>query len=160
MSRRQIASITFALFTAFSPMTPLPALARLDRKSISSPLPLSALWPAGGDPMIGLTGPVNVCYATPNSGGTVFGSPDSAAIRQALGAASLGDIVKVAGYCAGLASQGDTNQLALITQTLTLAGGYTRRTGRALTRLPSRPRLTASMPGGLYWSTPLQPFRT
>lgn len=67
----------------------------------------------------------NACFATPDAGTTVYSSTNGAALRQALGAASLGGTVKVAGFCAGVASQGGSNQVALITQTLTVAGGYT-----------------------------------
>jgi uncharacterized repeat protein (TIGR01451 family) len=58
-------------------------------------------------------------------GMTDFSSADAQAVRDALAASSAGSVVKIAGYCAGVVNQGGSNQVALITQTLTLAGGYT-----------------------------------
>ena len=65
------------------------------------------------------------CYASHDNGTTVFNSADAQAVRTALAAASPGSTVKVAGYCSGTQTQGGTTQTALITQTITLAGGYT-----------------------------------
>ena len=56
---------------------------------------------------------------------TDFASVDASAVRQALAAVAANGTVKVAGYCAGVASQGGAAQVALITKTITLAGGYT-----------------------------------
>ncbi len=64
------------------------------------------------------------CFATID-GTTVYSSTDASAVRLALGSASPGGVVKIAGYCAGVFNEDSTNQVALITQTLTLAGGYT-----------------------------------
>ncbi|MBI1293414.1 PKD domain-containing protein [bacterium] len=66
-----------------------------------------------------------ICFATHDNGSTIFRSADSLAVRDAVAAASAGGMVKIAGYCAGTVNAGGTTQLALITKTLTLAGGYT-----------------------------------
>ncbi len=66
-----------------------------------------------------------VCFATPDNGTTVFSSTDASAVRSALGTASANAVVKLAGYCAGVVTEDGTAQVALITQTLTLRGGYT-----------------------------------
>ena len=65
------------------------------------------------------------CTATPNDGAPVYTSNDAAAVRAAIAAAIPGATVKIAGYCAGAITEGATTQVALITRTLTLAGGYT-----------------------------------
>jgi predicted outer membrane repeat protein len=67
----------------------------------------------------------HTCYATPDSGTTVFGSANAQAVRNALGAVVPNGTVKVAGYCPGVAAQGGTSQTALITKLVTLSGGYT-----------------------------------
>lgn len=78
----------------------------------------------GAEPLVpqGGSGP---CFATPDSGTTVFSSADAQAVRDALAAAAANGTVKVAGYCAGAQAQGGTTQVAWISQTITLAGGYT-----------------------------------
>jgi hypothetical protein len=66
------------------------------------------------------------CYAEYTGDNiTDFSSPDASAVRNALAAASAGSTVKVAGYCPGVTTQSGSTQVALITQSLTLAGGYT-----------------------------------
>ncbi len=65
------------------------------------------------------------CFATPDDGGTVFSSNTAQAVRTAVTAASAGGVVKIAGYCAGAVLDSGTTQVALITKTLTVAGGYT-----------------------------------
>ena len=66
------------------------------------------------------------CFARDDSAtGTLYFSADSAALRQAVAAAVPNDIVRLAGTCAGVAAQGGTSQTAVITQALTLIGGYT-----------------------------------
>ena len=65
------------------------------------------------------------CFATPNDGALVYTSTTASAVRDAVAAAGSGGTVKIAGYCAGAVNQLGTNQVAVITQTLTLAGGYT-----------------------------------
>ncbi len=65
------------------------------------------------------------CFATHDDGSTVFSSEDAQAVRDALAAVSSGGTVKVAGYCAGVQTQQGSTQVALITKTLTVAGGYT-----------------------------------
>ena len=68
---------------------------------------------------------VGLCFATPDDGGTVFSNVDARVLRRAVGAAAPNSTVKIAGTCAGVATQSGTAQVVLITQTLTLAGGYT-----------------------------------
>ena len=67
------------------------------------------------------------CFATANSGATVHLSPDSMAVRSAIADAVTlpSREVRVAGTCEGVTTNSGTTQLALITQTLTLRGGYT-----------------------------------
>ena len=65
------------------------------------------------------------CSATTDNGGTVFSSADAGAVRAAIAAASPGGTVKIAGYCAGAVLNGSTTQVAIITKTLSLEGGYT-----------------------------------
>ncbi|RMG65781.1 MAG: hypothetical protein D6709_01580 [Chloroflexi bacterium] len=60
------------------------------------------------------------CFATID-GTTVYSSPDAQAVRDAVGAAAPGDVVKVAGVCAGVSGA----QVVAIGQPLTLRGGYT-----------------------------------
>ncbi len=54
-------------------------------------------------------------------------SADAQAVRDALSTASAGGggTVKVSGYCAGAVLQDGTAQVVFITQTITIAGGYT-----------------------------------
>ena len=52
-------------------------------------------------------------------------STDASAVRNALNTVSTGGTVKVAGYCAGAITQNSTSQVALISKTVTLSGGYT-----------------------------------
>lgn len=63
--------------------------------------------------------------ATLDDGLTVLASADAAALRAALASAPMGSIVKVSGTCAGVAFQNGSTQVAIISQTLTLAGGFT-----------------------------------
>jgi uncharacterized repeat protein (TIGR01451 family) len=65
------------------------------------------------------------CYATPNSGTTVFASSDAHAVQLAVDAASPGGTVKVAGTCVGVELVALTLQSTYISKTLTLRGGYT-----------------------------------
>jgi len=68
------------------------------------------------------------CYATHNNGITVFSSTNASAVQQAASAASVGDTVKVAGYCAGVQNILGTNQTVNITKSITMQGGYTHTT--------------------------------
>jgi hypothetical protein len=56
---------------------------------------------------------------------TDFSSPDASAVRNAISAATPSSTIKIAGYCPGVSTQDGSTQVALITQSLTLAGGYT-----------------------------------
>jgi hypothetical protein len=56
---------------------------------------------------------------------TDFASGDASAVRAAIAAAAPNGVVKIAGTCAGVVTENGTTQVALITQTLTLRGGYT-----------------------------------
>ena len=68
--------------------------------------------------------PAGPCYATHDSGTTVFDSPDAGAIQQAVDAAPLGGIVKTAGKCVGVEQRGGITQTVYISKSLTLKGGY------------------------------------
>jgi hypothetical protein len=61
------------------------------------------------------------CFATPDDGNTVYSGTTAQAVREAVAAALPGGVVKIAGYCAGV----NAGQVVALTQTLTLAGGYT-----------------------------------
>jgi hypothetical protein len=56
---------------------------------------------------------------------TEYFSADATAVQQAIDAASPGDLVKVAGTCAGVQVRSGTTQPAIITKVLTVQGGYT-----------------------------------
>ncbi|MEM7031518.1 MAG: FG-GAP-like repeat-containing protein [Chloroflexota bacterium] len=62
------------------------------------------------------------CYATPDNGTTVFSNTTALAVREAVLAASPGDTVRVAGYCAGVDG---FDRVVAIDKALTLSGGYT-----------------------------------
>ena len=91
--------------------------------------------------------PGDVCFATID-GITVYSNTDAKPVRDALAAASAGNTVKVAGYCAGAVSQSGTTQVALITKTLTLAGGYTNTLGGWDTAYPITQPTTLDAQGG------------
>ena len=65
-----------------------------------------------------------ICYATRDSGATLYSSLDAQAVRGAITAADPGDTVKIGGTCAGAVLQSSTTQVALIDKALTLSGGY------------------------------------
>ncbi len=62
----------------------------------------------------------NACSATLDAS-TVYSSADAQALRDAVAAAGPGDVVRVAGVCAGVSGA----QVVAIGQPLTLRGGYT-----------------------------------
>jgi hypothetical protein len=64
------------------------------------------------------------CFASPNNGVKVFSSVDAQALRDALGAVAPGGTVKVAGTCAGAVLEWPEIQVALITQSVSLIGGF------------------------------------
>ncbi len=64
------------------------------------------------------------CYATYDGGNSVFSSSDAHALQQAVDAAAPGDIVRVAGTCAGVTSRVGTTQTLYISKTVTISGGY------------------------------------
>ncbi len=68
---------------------------------------------------------VPTCFAQVNSISTTFSSSDAQAVQQAVDAASNGDLVKVAGYCAGVSTRAGLTQTVYISKPLTLQGGYT-----------------------------------
>src|SRR5512135_676868 len=80
----------------------------------------SILFSAGHSPNAGET-----CFATPDDGTTVFSSTTASAVQQAVDAAGPGDIVKAAGYCAGVHEIAHAFQTVHIPKPLTLRGGYT-----------------------------------
>jgi len=70
-------------------------------------------------------GDPNTCFSNYTGGASAdFSSSDAQAVRSAIAAASSGGTVKLAGTCAGAVPQAGTNQVALITKTLLVQGGY------------------------------------
>ncbi len=66
------------------------------------------------------------CFAEVNGDTTTdFATDNADALRWAIAAVSTGGTVKVAGTCAGTASEGGSVQVALINKAITLTGGYT-----------------------------------
>jgi hypothetical protein len=60
-------------------------------------LPATVTWAGGlAAPLAG-----EVCFATPNTGVTVYSSTTAQAVRDAAAATTAGGTVKAAGYCAG-----------------------------------------------------------
>ena len=64
------------------------------------------------------------CYATHNNGTTVFESADASAVQDAVDAAFIGDVVKVAGTCQGVGTRDGLNLTVYISKGLTLQGGH------------------------------------
>ncbi len=65
------------------------------------------------------------CFAQVNSTSATFSSANAQAVQQAVDAAPNGDLVKVAGYCAGINSRTGLTQTVYLSKPLTLRGGYT-----------------------------------
>ena len=59
------------------------------------------------------------CAATPDDGATVYPT-----VQEAVDAASEGDTVKVAGFCAGVQTRAGVTQTVYVSKTITLRGGY------------------------------------
>ena len=129
-------AIRFVFAVALAFLSAAPVSARERRDSGATPLvwvPASAEMaptpreapddgPGGLAPVVA----ASTCNAEINGDNiTDFASVDAQALRDALAAVAANGTVKIAGYCAGALPQGGTTQTALITQTITLAGGYT-----------------------------------
>jgi hypothetical protein len=69
--------------------------------------------------------PVDIACFTSLGMTTMFSSTDASAVQQAIDVASDGDVVKVAGYCAGVSVRDGITQTAVIEKSLTIRGGYT-----------------------------------
>ena len=83
--------------------------------------------PGGGaaDPLVLAPAGANVCFAEINGDNvTDFSGDNAQALRNALAAVPAGGTVKIAGLCAGVTNQGGADQVALVTKTVTLIGGY------------------------------------
>jgi uncharacterized repeat protein (TIGR01451 family) len=65
------------------------------------------------------------CFATLD-GVTVYSSTNASAVQQAVDIANVGDLVKVAGTCAGVQTRDGLMQTVYLSKTLTLRGGYTQ----------------------------------
>ena len=65
------------------------------------------------------------CFATLDNGSTIFSSTNASAVQQAVDAAHVGAVVKVAGYCAGVNGRTGVTQTVYLSQSLTIQGGYT-----------------------------------
>ncbi len=86
-----------------------------------------ALWlvlPVRAAPPIGANSAAP-CSARVARTGRTFASSGSSALQQAVDAARDGDLIRVAGYCAGVRARGGVTQTVYITKRLTLRGGYT-----------------------------------
>lgn len=68
--------------------------------------------------------PVRTCWVRINERST-----DYATVQAAVDAAQDGDVVKIAGYCTGIASRQGTKQMAYVGRNITLRGGYTTTWG-------------------------------
>ena len=77
----------------------------------------------GGGPV---TVPVIIprCYA--RLGSTTYRSADARAVQEAVDAANNGQLIKIAGHCAGVQIRAGLMQTTFISKSLTLRGGYTR----------------------------------
>ena len=92
----------------------LPGLAMLLSVLLSALGPVRTAYAAG-----------EMCFASLGTT-TEYSSTDQMAVQQAVNAATSGQVVKVAGYCAGVTETLGTTQTVLISGTaLTLRGGYT-----------------------------------
>lgn len=78
--------------------------------------PLPPLAPEGVTPV--------TCFARVSSSGVIYSDPTSLAIQHAVEDAVPNDLVKVAGYCPDWSLRLGQTQSVMITQTLTLRGGY------------------------------------
>jgi uncharacterized repeat protein (TIGR01451 family) len=79
-----------------------------------------ALWLVMSQSPATLAQTSNACFATPDDGTTVFAS-----VQEAVDAASPGDTIKVAGYCAGVETRAGLTQTVYVSRPLTVRGGYT-----------------------------------
>ncbi|HSH05242.1 MAG TPA: Ig-like domain-containing protein [Anaerolineae bacterium] len=64
------------------------------------------------------------CNVRLKSSGNLYGSTDASAVQTAATAATTGDTLQIAGYCAGVETNGGTDQTVRISKDLTLEGGY------------------------------------
>ncbi len=68
----------------------------------------------------------NVCFAEINSDNvTDYASADASAVQEAINAASEGSTIRLAGTCNGTTAYAGSSQIAYVTKTLTLRGGFT-----------------------------------
>ena len=93
------------------------------------------------------------CFATPNGGVTVFSSTDASAVQDAVTAASPGDTVQAAGYCAGVHEVVHEMQTVHIPKELTLHGGYTTTNWSASFPLTQPTTLDAQGQGRVIYAT-------
>jgi hypothetical protein len=77
-----------------------------------------------------------------------FGSTDASAVQDAVNAAASGDVIKIAGTCAGVQSQGGLTQTVTISQNLTLQGGYTHTNWLAASDPVAYPTVLDAQSGG------------
>ena len=126
MTLRLSSRIGIAALMLFAPLAAAPAQASLAPNS--GILPVSAI-PAQSqepDPLTPSGPGVAICFAeTTGDNTTDFSSADAQALRDALAAATPGGTVKLAGTCEGAIFEAGDTQVGVITQTMTLTGGYT-----------------------------------
>ena len=111
--------------------------------------------PAISEPTVAVADPI--CFATADDGTTAWASADSQAVRDAISDAVLknASTVKLAGYCLGTDydSASDNWQIAVITTSLTLIGGYTATDWSASYPLTQPTVLDADYAGRVIYST-------
>jgi len=66
----------------------------------------------------------DLCFVKNNETLDEYSSTDASAVQQAVDAASLGDVLLIAGECAGTQTRGGLIQTVYISKSLTLEGGY------------------------------------
>lgn len=79
---------------------------------------------SGGRIDIGAVEVDPVCWATKDSGTTVYGSEDASAVQVAVDAATAGGIVRAAGNCVGVQAAHGSTQTLYISKNVTVEGGY------------------------------------
>jgi threonine dehydrogenase-like Zn-dependent dehydrogenase len=102
--------------------------------------------------------PLLACNAEINGDNvTDFSSNNAQAVRDAVAAVAVDGTVKVAGTCAGAVAQSGSTQVVLITQTLTLEGGYTATNWLASSDPIANPSTLDALAGGrvIYATVPV-----
>ena len=89
------------------------------------------------------------CFTTYGANTTTqFASNDATAVQDAVNAAAVDDVVKVAGTCAGVQTISGLTQTVLIAKNLTLQGGYTTTNWTASPNLDTYPTILDAQGNG------------